>query len=247
MRIVASGDWHLDHVTQGVDRYEDVVAAARQIVKHATKHPKCDAFLFLGDLADPDDPIRALRAYWLAEEVAESFNANGIPSIWISGNHCPFTDGSGQTILHGLRHGAYVFEHPVLHLHFGMNVVALPFTAASHPYDPAAFVRDCVKRLDEGKRWNLPTVVMSHLMVPGAQPGEETKEIPRGREVVLPHEEIGKMLGRGDGRVFVTQGHYHRAQRIMLSGVEVLVAGAIAKLAFGEEENTPSFLDLEIG
>ena len=71
-------------------------------------------------------------------------------------------------------------------------------------------------------------------------------ELARGREVVLPHEEIGKMLGRGEGRVLVLQGHYHRAQRVVLSGVEILVAGAIQQLAHSEEANPVSFIDMEV-
>ena len=246
MRIVVSSDWHADHVSSGVDRHEDVKAAAFQVVKHAVGK-KADAFFFLGDLCDPDDTFRTLRAVWLAFDVAMMLSAHGVPAWWLGGNHDVIESGSGASTLHGLNHGtSLVFEHPTTHLHFGMNLVALPFTASSHPYDPAKVVRIAAEKIDREERWHLPTLVLSHLHVPGIIPGEETKELARGREVVLPHEEIGKMLGRGEGRVLVLQGHYHRAQRVVLSGVEILVAGAVVKLAFGEEENTPSFIDMEV-
>jgi DNA repair exonuclease SbcCD nuclease subunit len=251
VRLVAFSDVHADHVTAGVDRYDDVVAALQKIVQRATtwgQHAKqADAVFFLGDLCDPDDPVRAMRAYWVMQDVAVTFRDQGIPLLAISGNHDVVESPLCPSTLHGLKSLAFVYESRGMQMNPGCNVVALPFTSSNRPYDPAAHVRECIARLDEEKRWHLPTLVLSHLMVPGAQPGEETKELARGREIVLPHEEIDKMVGRGEGRVLVLQGHYHRAQRLMLSKVEVLVVGAVQCLAHGEEQNEPSFIDMEIG
>jgi DNA repair exonuclease SbcCD nuclease subunit len=246
-----SSDWHADHISSGVDRLDDVKAATMQIVQHAIGKPphtdKADLFLFLGDLCDPDDSVRALQAVWLAFDVAVQLSDNGIPARWLSGNHDCVETNAGITTLHGLRHGtSQVFEKPALELHWGCNIVALPFTASSHPYDPAKHVRDCVERIDKAGRWNLPTLVLSHLHVPGVIPGEETKELARGREVLLPHEEIGKMLGRGSGRVLILQGHFHRPQRVVLSGVEILIAGSVARLTHSEEEHEVSFISMEV-
>ena len=68
MKILHTSDWHADWSTSGVDRYDDVAEAVAQTVKEAVDR-KVDLYVFAGDLADPDDGPRVLRAVELAVDV----------------------------------------------------------------------------------------------------------------------------------------------------------------------------------
>jgi DNA repair exonuclease SbcCD nuclease subunit len=240
-RIFVSSDWHLDHVTYGVSRYGDVRQAIQQVVEAAVAE-KADLFAFLGDLCDPDDGPAALQAVATAIGIATVLAARGIPSWWIAGNHDVIEDGTGMTTLSPLRAlcmpEVHVFEQPEVRAIPGKSLhdpsrptplLALPFTAASHRYDPRGVVAKHAKQLGER------AVVAGHLHLEGILPGEETTDMPRGRSVQFPVD---------DCRVgwLKLNGHYHKKQ--IFRGVHV--PGSVARLTFGEEDNKPSYLVVEI-
>ncbi len=245
MKMVITSDWHADHTTYGVPRYKDVAQAVKQTVR-AAKEQKVDAYCFVGDLADPDDAPRALRAARLAIETATELAAEGIASYWLAGNHDVIEDGSGETTLSCLRPVAegsggmvHLFERPMFGPDAGFNLVALPYTASSHAYDPGEFLRE----------WRLlprqPTIILSHLTKGlGIAPGEETTEMPRGREVEFPADAVEE-LAQG-GKVVVMQGHWHKAQTFCHGSYNVHVPGSLARLTFSEEAHEPSFIILDL-
>jgi DNA repair exonuclease SbcCD nuclease subunit len=229
-----------------VDRFDDVRRAVHRTVDVAIAE-KVDAYAFLGDLCDPDDAPRALRAVELMLEVERRLSAECITSYWLAGNHCVIEDGSGRTVLSPMRalqsvrskSEVHLFEGAEVRRDFGnVAVLALPFTASSHPYDPAEFVR-------QAAAYRETFVVLSHLAVPGIQPGEETTEMPRGREVILPVDALLALKQRVK-KLVVLSGHYHRAQTVDIRGLEVHVVGSVERLTFGEERHDPSFLILEV-
>ena len=240
-KIVVSSDWHADWVTYGVARFGDVRAAAFQVVESAIRQ-KADLFAFLGDLCDPDDCPAALRALELAIDVATTLAAAGVPSWWLAGNHDVIEDGTGRTTLSplsaiGLRE-VVVVESPKRLVIPGKSkhdpsrpvpALLLPFTAASHRYDPAAVVAENAEAL--GAR----AVVAGHLTLDGIHPGEETLDMPRGRSVSFPVEACRAGWLK-------MNGHYHARQSYR--GVQI--PGSVARLGFGEAKNKPSFLTLEI-
>lgn len=243
MKLFVFSDVHLDWVTHGVLRFTDVAAAIRQVIKDAqvAADKKDVAVAFLGDHCNPDDVASVLRAVAFIQDMAIELNAASIPSVWIAGNHDVLEDGSGITTLAPLMSLTWdskmrfinVAEQPsVVYLHH-VPFLALPFTAASHPYDPAEAIRQA--RASYGVRHFL-----SHLAFPGVQPGEETTEMPRGREVLFPVD----LLREGD---LVLQGHYHRRQSLEVNGATVHIPGAIQRLTFGEEANEPAYLVVEVG
>ena len=234
MKLVVTSDWHVDHVTNGVSRFAEIERAAQESVSTAIEQ-KADAYVFLGDLCDPDAGSAVFRCIRTAIAVASRLWASKIPSIWLAGNHDVIEDGTGETTLSPLRHvdGACVAESSTQVRFAGVAFACLPFTAATSPrpgLDPESFL----------KGWNHSkdaSIVLSHLTVPGVVPGEETTELPRGREVLLPealaHEKA----------CLVLQGHYHRRQRTALG---TQIPGSLARLTFGEQSHFPSYLVAEV-
>lgn len=253
MKVLVTSDWHHDWSTYGVVRAGDVEEAVGETLTAAVKQA-VDLYLFLGDLADPEDGPAVLKAAALAMNAACILSSEGIPSVWIPGNHCVVEDGSGATVLRPMlmmnpvSKGAaiYVSEVPRLHRVEGLtkveglsNVIALPFTASSHAYDPAEFVRKSARELDA----RLPTIVMGHLCMPGVQPGEETTEMPRGREVTFPYDAVQAI----PGRKLVFNGHYHRQQTFTApNGLQVHIPGSLARLTMCEEHHSPGYLIAEV-
>jgi DNA repair exonuclease SbcCD nuclease subunit len=236
MKVLATSDWHADWVSSGVDRFEEIRAAALQTVEVAIEE-RVSLYAFLGDLADPDDGPRALRAVGLALEVQEKLNGCGIPSVWLAGNHDVIEDGSGRTTLSPLASHAVVFERaPQLisldvRLAVEVFVMAIPYPPASVPVDVPEMVRRL--KVPNGSRG----LVLAHCTnVDGARQGEETTEMPRGRGVRLPQEDLPKGWT-------VLNGHYHLPQ-VTPSGA--IVPGALARLTHGEESNDPRFVILEV-
>ena len=240
MKLVVVSDWHADWKTQRVSRREEVRRAALRSVEVA-REEKANAYLFAGDLCDPDDALDVVRSLAVMVEVVCGLKAAGIPSYLIPGNHCVGEDGTGTTVLHALVSLTTCFFEPTFRqLTPEVALFALPFAPTSHTYDPAAVIATYAKVAKP----DVTTIVLSHLTVPGIQPGEETREMPRGRDVVLPFAEIAKI----PGKVVVINGHYHRAQTFEdpNTGVLVHVPGSLVRLTHGEEEHEPSILVLEV-
>ena len=239
MKLLLCSDWHLDHVTEGVSRFDDIARAVEQTVRTAVDE-KVDHYCFLGDLADPDKSMSVFRAIGLAQDVAMELRQYPIRSHWLAGNHDVIEDGSNTTTLTPLRSIAdgdhiSLYENPgYANLTEGVDAIrllALPYTATSNPYDPVKYV---TKELDTDDT----LIVLSHLNLSGITPGSETKELPRGREVALP---FGMFRSRS-GKTILLQGHYHERQRY--ENVEIV--GSLVRLTYGEESNTPGFLLIDV-
>jgi DNA repair exonuclease SbcCD nuclease subunit len=227
VRILVTSDWHGDRWTMGVPRFPEIERAAHATVDAAIRE-KVDAWAFLGDLTDPDSGVCVFRCIELLIRCVLRVWEADIDPIVIAGNHDVIEDGSGETSLSPLRallgsEGTFFLrERPGMIDVRGVPILALPYTATSHRYDPLA------QRLDA-------RVVLGHLSVPGIVPGEETLEMPRGREVVLPVDRFPK-------DAVLINGHYHKQQA---SG-RVLIPGSLARLTHGEERNEPGFLIVEV-
>lgn len=246
MKIVVTSDWHLDHVTHGVRRFPELQETLSKVCDAAVEEGAA-AFLFLGDLCDPDTGSSVFRCIEAAIGVAQYLAARKIQTVWLAGNHDVIEDGTGDTTLSPLRtvdlghevpgeRWVQVVEQPAV-ITLGMyrddcrSLLCLPFTATSHPYDVESFVK-AAQTMEKSR-----TIAIGHLTVPGVVPGEETTEMPRGREVTLPVAECAKKAK------LVLNGHYHRQQR---TEDGVWIPGSLARLTFGEEGNRPGYLVLEV-
>jgi DNA repair exonuclease SbcCD nuclease subunit len=241
MRALAFSDVHLDHVTEGLPRFNDIEKALMGVCKHAIRD-KVDRVFFLGDLCDPDKNLSVVRCIRVIQTMALVLSQHGIKSHWLAGNHDVIEDGSGATTLTPLEalvpgnDCIRVHERPNFGCYAGLDIIVLPFTPLSHTYDPEEVIRDAHRqRIDSS---DLPLVILSHLVVEGIQPGEETTEMPRGRDIVLPHKLIKELLPNA----LILQGHYHRRQKYE----NVNVVGSLVNLTFGEELHHPGYVEVDI-
>lgn len=244
MKIVVTTDWHPDVVTLGISRFGEVRTAVKQSVKYAIDQ-EADLYIMLGDLTDPDSGGATFQAIALQIEVAHELSDHDIRSIWIAGNHCVCEDGTGATVMtplaaieraKGCRELVYVAEDPrLIEIAEDLAVLCLPFTPVSRGVN----IAEAAKALwpTDGTR----VIVASHLSVPGIMPGEETHEMPRGREIAYPFAETTKAIAR-------IQGHYHERQVFDPNdgGPPLIIPGSAARLTFGEESHTPAFIMLEV-
>ncbi len=247
-KLVCVSDLHLDKETLGVSRFPEVERALWQAADHAIAI-NADAFLFLGDLADPDNGGATILAGRVACEVAMQLGrsggqgySTGIPSFWMVGNHDVFEDGSGLTTLESLRplfdefHVRLVDGPLLVEMGDDLSLVFLPYAPVARAYDPAKAAREMFARARSR------VLVASHLNIPGIGPGEETIEMPRGREVMLPLEETR-------GAYFRLSGHYHARQDFDPGdgGPAIHIVGSPAAFAFGEHDGgAPAFSVIEL-
>jgi DNA repair exonuclease SbcCD nuclease subunit len=238
VKILFSSDWHLDHVTAGKARFDEVCDAVDETVRAAVE-ARCSHYFFLGDLMDHDSGSVTYRALEFVGRTMRWLQTERITSHWLAGNHDVVEDGRGTTTLTPLNAFqapslTYVYERPEVVAFSDLTVVALPYTATSHAYDPVAYVQGVAK----GCSKEVPTIVIGHLCVAGVIPGEETLEMPRGRDVVFPRTALRECLP--EARLF--NGHYHKRQ--VHDGVHI--PGSLARLTFGEQGHVPGYLVVEV-
>jgi DNA repair exonuclease SbcCD nuclease subunit len=233
MKVIVTADWHLDSVTLGVSRFDDLSVALRQLMTTALQE-RPRLFLFLGDLCNPDRGARTLKAISTVALYARMLAENDIESVWLAGNHDVVDSSDIVSSLTPL--GSMPFLHVVEKLGSmqidGWHFVFLPYISRvlQAEIDVRRFVeRECVLAADKGLR----TVIAGHCThIDGAVNGNETTLMPRGRTMAFPTD-IGKRYG-----AIMFNGHYHTRQHTP-SGV--YIPGSLGRFDFGEERNTPSF------
>ena len=249
MKIVISSDWHLDAVTSGIPRFDEVARAVQQTVE-AAKRERADLYLFLGDLCDPD-ASRAPRCVAYAIQVAAELARAGIPSRWLVGNHDVIEDGSATSTLSPLAAASHsipmavpmslspktdrpvlVYERPMWESLCGIRLLALPFVPRAAAYDPWDFI--------DPWQEETPDLIIGHLNVPGVIPGSESDEYARGRDSWFPVEKIRQRWPK----VVLLNGHYHSPS---IAPGDVLIPGSLARLTHGEAHNDPGYLLVEVG
>jgi len=250
MKILFTGDWHLDRSTAGFDRFFDIVGDIEKTLEHFRE--SCDGrdmlYVFLGDLANPNN-VRSHRAVATAIEVARTISTEILGyeddpaienSIWLTGNHDVIEDGSGESTLISLAATGWstVVDKPrVISFYSGLrahdlSIVALPYPASCNSYDPVEFVESIEVPLMNN------VLVIGHLSMPGIIAGSESGELARGREYAWPVDAIKKRWPTA----IMVGGHYHRSQTC--NGV--IFPGSLERLGFDEESNDPGFITLEI-
>lgn len=103
MKLLLTGDFHLDAVTAGQPRMAEVREAFSQITARV-RAERIDAVLFLGDLCNPDRGSRTLRSVTLGVEMFHGLvRQAGCAVVLVAGNHDVVHDGSGLTSLSPIR------------------------------------------------------------------------------------------------------------------------------------------------
>lgn len=267
MKILVTGDWHLDARTAGFDRFEDLREAVDWTVALAVS-AGVDLYVNLGDLCDPDS-TRSHRAVGLACETAAALAGHGIAQVWIAGNHDVIEDGTGATTLSALAGWSRGRRFPPVMQRREVRPIDAPIPAASPMYDypfivaeepmhvtrvlgqsidlvllpftPRAKGYDSARFVEQVKysRGCSKLLVFGHLNVIGAEDGSEVEDFPRGREVVFPTDAL---LARFGDRCMLFNGHYHRRQTVR----GVRMPGALGRLGFGEVGNPAGVLLVEV-
>lgn len=229
MKVVISSDWHLDAVTAGYERFEDVQSAVRRIVADSIEWG-ADYHLVLGDITDPDR-ARSHRAVAAAIQAADVSRSNGVTPVFVVGNHDVIEDGHGSHTLAALDAAGFdVISRPT-YFEGTLRLLVLPYTSTAYSYDPAHFVEHAAKQLAK------PHAIVGHLNIEGITPGSETLDMPRGRDVFWPLDAIDKHYP--DVPIFA--GHYHEPQTFG----RVVVVGSPERFTFGEEHHSPRYLRWE--
>lgn len=252
VRLFISSDWHLDSVTSGVERFEEISRAVREVVDAVIADKTSDKrFVFLGDLTDPHGAF-SHKAVAFAVEQSMRMAESGIASFWIAGNHdVILREGAGTTLEPMKPFGITgddisvadvpdVFScggvdefSPELYDLFGPVLVMLPYVSPDRLYNPAEFIKR-LPSFGNGK-----VLVLGHLTVLSAEIGSESGEFARGRELVFPVEACKEKWG---SRVTMVNGHYHKRQTTKDG---VIIPGSLARLRHDEEGNTPGYLVID--
>lgn len=240
-----TSDTHGDVVTDGFERQRDVEEALDQVVEYCSGD---DVFMHLGDCANPY--TRGVhRAIGSIMSAASKLGMRDVVNVWLTGNHDVVESGHLDHTLIGLKrmsnvegnmkvgpmHLTHVFDHPCairLGPTFEFLLICLPYTAPSHSYDPAAYVREFAET--DAKR----VIVAGHLMIEGIGPGSETADMRRGRDVFFPLETCNECFPDA----LLLNGHYHDQQ--VFRGIHV--PGSPVRLTHGEENNQPGFMVIEL-
>lgn len=230
MKFLLTSDWHRDAVTAGVARDREVDEAIGRTLQ-AAQQMRVDAYLMLGDLTDPDN-TRSHAAVAHLVRVCGALDSFGIDSYWIPGNHDVIEDGElhhTMMVVRGLsKSNASLIDQPMV---VDRGLAFLPYTPRSHTYDPDAWVRKNIRRGDV-------RLVCGHLNIEGITPGSETTEMARGRDVFYPDQAIQEVAPG----VAMANGHYHQAQ--VFRGIHI--PGSLCRLSFGEQDNDPGFIIMEL-
>jgi DNA repair exonuclease SbcCD nuclease subunit len=238
--LVAVSDLHLDQSTAGVDRFEDVVAVLEKAAAYAIEK-QADAFLFLGDLADPNT-VRSHRSVNALARVMSKLKQKCIQCVCLAGNHDVIEDGSGGTVLDSLvwLDAGPVYTEPTVeplltaYGEFICTIVALPFVPIVRAYNPEEFIRNIGKKV----RIQDPVLVIGHLNLDGITLGSESTDMPRGRDIFWPLDDLRIQLPNA----LRVGGHYHTPQTF--EGVRII--GSAVRLRFDERDNDPGFVVLEV-
>lgn len=236
MRLLCVSDLHLDAISYGVERFEEVRDGLQQAVTAAIR-AEVDRFVCLGDVCNPGTN-RAPRAIAAVVEAAQQLSAGGIESWWLTGNHDVVEDGSGAHTLLPLREARLplvdvVDEPGVIWSTGGCGVIALPYVPLVRAYDP----EECVRGI--AAKWTFDKhLVIGHLNIASATPGSESGELARGRAMVWPTAAIRE---RWPGALMIG-GHYHKAG--VYEGVHVV--GSAARFSVDESDHVPAWLMVEV-
>lgn len=239
MKIVACSDAHTDARCCGVERFDEIADAFGEVREYAVLQDDPCMLVFGGDLCDGEDGRDVLRASTLAIGHANYAHLHGVEDqLWLVGNHDVLGDGS--TTLDPLAEAIAGFGHVAkAPMRIDLpedadagSVLALPYS--SKPYDAADALAEFLRETKDAAQ----RIVFTHLMLPGMHPGSESQEMARGKDRMFPVE-----LLKTARRCTVVAGHYH-AGGMGPGGIHIV--GSMARNTFGEEENVPGFLVLDV-
>ncbi len=275
MKIVLTGDWHLDARTGGVERRDEIERVVLDGPVAAAIAERADLFAFLGDLADPGGRTSVHDAAFPIV-VAHRLREAGVSSVWIPGNHDVVLRGEPYTILDALAQAFGVVEGGTFEVGRGSRCgrdegrghVLVSRVASYHhvvdartagrrvlrllllPYRPANSARDEEDRVAvEAARADVDALDGLPLVALGHR-----TSFPSRAPAAPASEEVEYARGGGHAwpaelpRVaLAANGHFHDAQDVELDGGYVVhVPGSIVPLTFGDANRVRGYLVAEV-
>lgn len=239
MKILLTSDWHLDAVTAGFARVDELRAYVRElgrVLEAAHASSPFDAVFFLGDAHDPGGMLASLFTSIVIDAARMFGDWTPEGSIWIAGNHDVIESSRLVTTLSPLaavsdRLGARVYELPGFTTIGRLGVLALPYVSRVTS-STSAYIEALEAAYGAAEAHDGPVGVIGHLTVPGALMGSESREMARGRDVDFPAMRVAAL-----SPVFVANGHYHDAQIVEYGELRVIIPGSPARLTFGERND----------
>lgn len=228
MKILFTGDWHLDAKTFGFRRMADVQDSAMAIVA-LVKDEQVDVVVNLGDLCDPHRDEAPAHARFAIQWSREVIAANAKSVIWVVGNHDVIEDGRGGSTLAPIGAVGGPISLASRPMVIG-SIACLPHAPKSHAYD----TEDAIARMSQ-MEIALVDVVVGHLSISGYTPGSESGDMARGREMVFPVDAVRKCAPE----VPMINGHYHAQFQ---DPYPVWTPGSLVRLRVDEVSNTPGVL-----
>jgi DNA repair exonuclease SbcCD nuclease subunit len=243
MRLLATSDWHLDAMTLGHPRRDELLSYLKRLLR-AVVEEEIDVVVFAGDAADPGSMLGCRYEADLIRWFFELAMASRLKMLLaVAGNHDVVEVSSPLTTLTPAREAlrpemtnrvlVVVNEVPgvVRVREHNVAFLALPYVARAwadaeargeqtvtgpeHCMDVA--FASAQKLRDE----DCELVVVGHRTVPTARLGSESMEMSRGRDVDLPIDRIAALRP-----ALVINGHYHRPQVVQIGGIEVVIPGS---------------------
>lgn len=239
MKLLAFSDIHLDAVTAGRPRLDEVALFLNHALRIATTE-QVDLVVFGGDAHDPGTLLDPMYSTWLIAGLMEF----PMPVVAIAGNHdvldtSELYDGQPITTLTPLRAASqycprdlYVLDKPqVVQAVPGWAVLGLPYVSRAHAHRNAGWLDSAFADVDVRAAHGHRVIVVGHLVVPGARMGSESVEMAKGQEQLFPFERVAAL-----NPALVLNGHYHGRQVVNANGMPVVIPGSPLRFTFGEAD-----------
>ncbi|MCH7836115.1 MAG: exonuclease subunit SbcD, partial [Chloroflexi bacterium] len=258
MKFLHSGDWHLGKTLRAQSRRDEYEAALNEVLEIARRE-QVDCLLVAGDVFDSTTPPPEAEEL-LFGFLRELFGA-GIPAVIIGGNHDhPKRLAAVSRVLElvniHLRAEAVVPEsggHVRVPSHDGSEAATIAVLPWVHERDVvrwesllgreshqeyAQAVAEMAAHLTDAFPTDTVNVLLSHMMVDGAQVGGGERELHLGAVYAVKPQALPTNLH------YIALGHLHRAQEMRRSP-PAYYAGSLLQLDFGERGQEKSVVIVE--
>lgn len=247
MRVLIFSDIHLDAVTAGRHRYEEVQLFLDELLNHAsTKH--AELVMFAGDAHDRGSSLDAFYSSVLTRFFFAAARLRTEPAVVaIAGNHdvydtsvlfrsqpittlTPVRAAVTDALPAELSTRVHILDRPHTRaIGSDWAVLALPYVSRvhseQHPLWEAHAIQVAQKYRDEGRQ----LIVVGHRVIPGAKMGSESVEMAKGQDMLFPVDAVEKLTP-----ALVINGHYHKRQTCKVGKLEVEIPGSPIRFTFGD-------------
>lgn len=259
MRFLHSGDWHLGKTLRAQTRRDEYEAALNELLEIARRE-QIDCLLVAGDVFDSTTPPPEAEEL-LFGFLRELFGA-GIPAVIIGGNHDhPKRLAAVSRVLElvnvHLRAEAAVPEsggHVRVPSRDGSETSTIAVLPWVHERDVVRWesllgreshqeyaegVAEMATHLTNALPTDTVNLLLSHMMVDGAQVGGGERELHLGAVYAVKPQALPDNVG------YIALGHVHKPQEIRAAPSKTRYAGSLLQLDFGERGQEKSVVIVE--